>query len=111
VFIQANPAHWFWLMVSILTAWRLTTLICYEAGPFNIVTAVRRMLYRFRLGALIDCFHCTAVWISLIVTISVYKISMATIFLTLAAAGGASIIEKLFTYLQTSKQEISNEND
>ena len=69
------------------------------------------MLYHLRLGALIDCFHCTAVWISVIITTSLYKMGIAIIFLTLAAAGGASIIEKLFTYLQTSKQEISNEND
>src|SRR6188474_691298 len=107
--MQANPNHWFWLAVSILVVWRVTTLICYEAGPFNLMTKLRRILYRIRLGSLIDCFHCTALWISIFVNFGLYKFSIAIVFLILAAAGGASIVERSLSYLSTLNQETNNE--
>jgi len=109
--MQANPTYWFWLVVSILTVWRLSTLLCYEAGPFNLLIKLRQALYRVRLGGLIDCFHCTAFWISIFVTIALYKFSSAVLFLAPATAGGASIIEKALSYFITTNKETENEND
>lgn len=109
--MQANPDHWLWLLVSILTVWRLTTLICYEEGPFRIMNKTRSALYKIRLGGLIDCFHCTALWIALIIVVLLYKFSLVQLFLIPAAAGGASVIERILSYFHTSNHEIKNEND
>lgn len=92
--IRAEPKDWVWLVISVLAVWRLTSLICFEPGPFDVMLKVRHLLYRLRLGSLIECFHCTAIWIAAFVAIAVYKLSLATLFLAIAIAGGASIIEK-----------------
>lgn len=109
--MQANPDHWLWLLVSILTVWRLTTLICYEDGPFRIMNKTRAALYKIRLGSLIDCFHCTAFWISIIIVLVLYKLSFSQVFLIPSCAGGASVIERLLSYFSTSNHEIKDEND
>jgi hypothetical protein len=102
--VLAKPGDWIWLMVSILAVWRLTSLICFESGPFDIMLKVRSSLYRLRLGKLIECFHCTALWISAFVTIAVYEFNIATLFLAIATAGGASIIERSLSYESSSEE-------
>jgi hypothetical protein len=107
--LNENPENWFWLLISVLTVWRLTTLLCYQAGPFNLMSKIRLLLYRLKLGSLIECFHCTAMWFALITTLAVYKISGASFFLVFAIAGGASIIEKIIYHEPSQEQETGNE--
>lgn len=92
--LLAKANDWLWLVISVLAVWRLTSLICFDSGPFDLMSKVRLVLYRLKLGKLIECFHCTALWISALVTVVVYEVSIATVFLAIAAAGGASIIER-----------------
>lgn len=94
MFVIAEPNDWSWLVISVLAVWRLTSLICFESGPFDMMSKLRLLLYRHKLGNLIECFHCAALWISVFVTIVVYEVGIATVFLAIAAAGGASIIER-----------------
>lgn len=101
--LNINPEQWLWLMISVLAVWRLTSFICFDAGPFAIMTKIRILLYKLKLEKLIDCFHCTAVWVSIAVTICVYSFSLAILFLIFAIAGGASIIEKLLFYERNSE--------
>ena len=107
--LKINPDQWLWLMIAILAVWRLTSFICFDAGPFSIMTKTRILLYKLKLGKLIDCFHCAAVWVSIVITLCVYSFSAAIVFLVFAIAGGASIIEKLFFYERNSKR--TNETD
>lgn len=90
---------WFWITISILASWRITTMICYEAGPFDLVSRLRMFLYKSRLGGLIDCFHCCAVWIAAIMTLSIFGLIREALFIIPAVAGGASIIERRLTVL------------
>lgn len=111
MFLNANADNWFWLVIAILVVWRLTTLICYEAGPFNIMTKFRLLLYRIKLGSLIECFHCAAMWASLFVTIALYKTNITLPFMVLAVAGGTSIIERIISLTTNLNEEKNNEND
>ena len=110
MWLKENFNDWFWLLISILTVWRLTSMLCYEAGPFDLLSKIRKIFYKVGLGKLIDCFHCTSVWISLICTIAVYKPHAESLFLFLAIAAGASIIEKITFYIYNSKDETNDED-
>lgn len=103
--LLAKASDWLWLVISILAVWRLTSLICFDSGPFDLMSMVRRVLYRFSLGRLIECFHCTALWISVFVTAAVYELNIATLFLAIASAGGASIIEKSLSHEPITQEE------
>lgn len=96
--LHVNAQNWLWLIVTTLAAWRLSVLLCFESGPFNSVTYFRILLYKIRLGSLIDCFHCTSFWMAIILTWLVFAFHLSSIFLAVAVAGGASIIQKLIDY-------------
>ncbi len=86
---------WLLLALSTLAVWRLTTMLCRDAGPFNIMTAIRRLAYHLRLKTLVECFDCAAVWISIVFVLLVYRPQWTSIILILAVSGAASIIERL----------------
>lgn len=109
--IHAVTGSWFIFIVATLATWRITALLCYEAGPMNLLTRARVMLYKIKMGKLISCFHCTSVWIAAVITITLYQWDVILIYYWLAIAGGASLIEKTIplTYHQTENNE--HEND
>lgn len=82
------------LVAVILCVWRLTSLVCYEAGPFEIFSRLRRVFYTWRLGALVECFHCMSVWVAAGVVLAVYRPDWSSLVLVFAVSGGASLIER-----------------
>lgn len=108
--VHVEPGDWLWLGISVLVAWRLTSLLCFDSGPFDMMVKVRRVLYRLKLGNLIECFHCTALWISVFVTVAVYELSIATVFLAIATSGGASIIERSLLHESISEEKNDGSN-
>lgn len=96
--LEVDAQNWLWLIICTLAVWRLTVSLCYEGGPFNCITHLRILLYRVRLGSLIDCFHCTSFWMAVIITWLVFSFHLSSVFLAIAIAGGASIIQKLIDY-------------
>lgn len=89
----AFSESWYWLLTSIVIVWRLTNLICFESGPFNMFDRCRALLYKWHLGKVIECFHCASLWMSTIIGLLIFQTSIQLPFLILAIAGGASIIE------------------
>lgn len=83
-----------WLVLCGLASWRITGFICYDAGPFQVFTRLRRALARIGLARLIACFHCTAVWVSALVVGALFEIRWMTGLLVLAVAGAVSITER-----------------
>ena len=81
-------------MIVVLAAWRITAFICYEAGPFNIGTHLRRVLAMSGLAKMVTCFHCTGAWVSLALTMAVFGVRWLTMLLAVAMAGGVSVIER-----------------
>ena len=49
-----------------LAAWRVTAMVRYEAGPFDLFSWIRLALTKVGLQRLVTCFHCTGVWVSAI---------------------------------------------
>lgn len=105
--LHINYNAWFWLIVSILAVWRITNLLCYEKGPWDIMIKLRIVLFKIKLGSVIECFHCTSMWFSILFCSIIYHPSIELVFLILAIAGGASILENfnsnLFNYDQSYK--------
>lgn len=85
----------FWFVVGVLVTWRLTALLCYDDGPFGIVRVLRTMLARIGMAKLLECFHCTSVWIALGVAVALYEVNLSAVLLWWALAGAASFLESL----------------
>jgi hypothetical protein len=92
---QPADASLVWLVACWLAAWRLTALVAYEAGPFDVLSRLRVGLARIGLHGLATCFHCLGFWISAVVVLVVYKIELRTLLLILAVAGAVSLSERL----------------
>jgi hypothetical protein len=89
--------NWLWLVITILCVWRITSLICYEAGPFDILSRLRKVMYKFHMGGLAECFHCMGFWISALIVLLVFDPGVYLIFIVPAVSGGASIIERFIS--------------
>ena len=93
--MQPSASSPLWLVLCWLASWRLTTLLCYEAGPFDLVTRLRVGLARIGLHRVIRCFHCLSFWISGVLVLIVYERRAASILLWLGVAGAVSLSERL----------------
>ena len=83
-----------WVAICWLSVWRLTALLVYDSGPFDLLTHMRVALSKAGLHRVIACFHCTAVWVSFAVVGIVYKMQCKSLLLAIGVAGTASITER-----------------
>jgi hypothetical protein len=51
--------------VAALATWRLTHLLAHEDGPADIIARTRERLGSSEFGELMDCFHCTSIWVAM----------------------------------------------
>ena len=51
--------------VAALATWRLTHLLANEDGPGDAIARMRESMGASKLGALMDCFHCTSIWVAI----------------------------------------------
>lgn len=91
--LHAAPDVWIWLCLSVLTVWRMTRMLCYERGPFRLFVHARRLLFRMRMGGVVSCFHCAALWMSAAAVLAVYDPQPLSVLLVLGVSGGASVLE------------------
>jgi hypothetical protein len=96
-----------WFIICWLAVWRITMLLCYEAGPFDVFAWIRVGFVRVGLHRLIRCPHCVSFWVSIAVVLSVYELHARSIMLVLGIAGAASLTER---FLGTGLNE-DEEND
>jgi Protein of unknown function (DUF1360) len=54
----------YWLVLGVLTVWRITYFLQAEDGPWDIVIRVRQFVGEGFLGKLLDCFYCLSVWVA-----------------------------------------------
>ena len=85
-----------WLLLTILAVWRLSVLIAYESGPFEVFSALRRGFVRAGLGKLVGCFYCLSVWTSC-ASLLVFPLSRDSPLVILGVAGAVAFIERLLT--------------
>ena len=94
-----------WLALSWLVVWRLTALLAYEAGPFDLCVRIRRLLVHVGMGRLVTCFHCSALWISAGLVSALFEWTWRTPIAILAVAGATSITERALAGARTEENE------
>jgi hypothetical protein len=87
--------RFYWLILGILTVWRITHLIQAEDGPWDIILRIRKMLGARFLGRLMDCFYCLSIWISAPIALLIGETTTEIILLWPSLSAGAMLLEKL----------------
>jgi len=83
------------MLIMAIAVWRITRIFCFENGPFELFLKLRVMLYKNEMGSLISCFHCLSVWVSILLVLSFFPVTLFSIPQTFCVAGIASIIQLL----------------
>lgn len=57
------------LLIGVLATWRLTAMLYYEKGPFDVFCKLRAWAQKHSafLGGLLECFWCLSVWTGTVV--------------------------------------------
>ena len=102
-----SPDSAVWFLLVVLAVWRVTSLLCYEEGPFRIATRFRGWLVRVGLGGVITRFHCSALWVSIVVGAVLFEWTARAPVAIVAAAGAVSIIERWLGGRRVEEEEES----
>jgi hypothetical protein len=85
----------YWLILGVLTVWRITHLLQAEDGPWDLVVWLRRAVGNGFWGKLLDCFHCLSLWVSAPTACLLGRGWKEGVFLWLSLSGGAILLEQL----------------
>ena len=86
--------RWYWLVLGVLSVWRLTHLLNAEDGPAEVLVRLRRVAGNGFWGALLDCFYCLSLWVAAPFAGILGETWTERLFLWLALSGGASLLER-----------------
>src|ERR1019366_3601305 len=81
--------------VAALATWRLTHLLANEDGPADVIARVRESLGTSELGALMDCFHCTSIWVAIPFAFYVAKKPADRLASWLALSAAACLLQEI----------------
>ena len=56
--------QFYWLVLGVLSVWRVTHLLNAEDGPWNLVVSLRQRAGTSFWAGLLDCFYCLSLWIA-----------------------------------------------
>jgi hypothetical protein len=85
----------YWLILGILTVWRITHFLNAEDGPGDISVRLRRAVGEGFFGVLLDCFYCLSLWVAAPIAVLLAEGWKECVLLWLALSSGASVIRKL----------------
>lgn len=101
--------HWPRALLAALACYRLSTLLVYDDGPFDIFARLRSVagVYRYGengwpespLGRLLSCPHCVGVWIAA---------GMAALVLWPGVLGDAVLLVFAIAGVQSFLEEVTN---
>jgi len=97
------------LIIAILATWRLSAMMSYETGPFDVFTYIRESVGIVHddtgqkigvpetfIAKLLDCVWCNSVWIAFVIVIMLYFYPVFVWFVfPFALSTGAIIVEKV----------------
>ena len=97
------------LIIAILATWRLSAMLSYEAGPFDVFISIRELagIIHDDLGQtnivppvfwaeLLDCVWCLSVWIGVVIAIVLYwNPVFVWLLLPFSLSAGAIIVERI----------------
>jgi hypothetical protein len=85
----------YWLVLGILTVWRITHFLSAEDGPWDVVIILRRRAGETFWGKLLDCFYCLSVWISVPLGYVIGESWLERVLLWPSLSAGAILLERL----------------
>ncbi len=80
--------------VAALATWRLTHLLVREDGPADAIARTRERLGESQLGAMMDCFYCTSMWVAIPFAFYAAKKPAGRLAAWLALSGIACLIDE-----------------
>jgi hypothetical protein len=87
--------RFYWLVLGTLAVWRITHLLAYEDGPWDLVLRLRKAAGTGFLGQMMDCFNCLSMWVSLPFTLVIAGDWREGLLLWPALSGAAILIERI----------------
>jgi hypothetical protein len=85
----------YWLIISVLSVWRVTHLFVAEDGPWNLFARLRQRVGEGFFATLLDCFYCLSLWISAPVAWFTGESLKERVLLWLAISGAAILVERV----------------
>lgn len=86
--------HFYWLVLAVLSVWRLTHLLVVEDGPWDLCARLRSTLGTQMLGRMFRCFYCLSLWIAAPTAALIGDNLTECLLLCLAISAGAVLIER-----------------
>jgi hypothetical protein len=87
--------QFYWLVLGVLSVWRVTHLLNAEDGPWNLVVWLRQRAGSGFWAGLMDCFYCLSLWIAAPVAYLIGSHWRERFFLWLALSAGAILVERV----------------
>jgi hypothetical protein len=100
----------YWLILGILSVWRITQFLNAEDGPWDISYRLRRLAGQGFWGKLLDCFNCLSIWIALPVAYFLGKSWEERGLLWLSFSAGAILLNH-FTNRHNSENQAEYSED
>ncbi len=87
--------QFYWLILGLLTVWRVTHLFYAEDGPWDLLVKLRCLAADSFWGGLLDCFYCLSLWVSVPVSAMLAASWKEFFFLCFALSGGAILLHRV----------------
>ncbi|HZI58945.1 MAG TPA: DUF1360 domain-containing protein, partial [Verrucomicrobiae bacterium] len=82
-------------VVAALATWRVTHLIVYEGGPWDVIARLRRIAGAGFFGKLMDCFYCSSLWVSAAATVLLGVRPKDWVLVWLGLSGAACVLNRI----------------
>jgi hypothetical protein len=87
--------EWLRFLVAALATWRVTHLIVYEDGPWDVIARLRSRAGSGFFGRLMDCFYCTSIWAAAAATALLAPAPRDWVLVWLAISGAACLVHRI----------------
>ena len=84
-----------WFAVGVLGVWRMTHLLAVEDGPADVLARMRAVVHDWPAGRLLDCFHCTSLWVAAPFAIALGSERAEQLLLWPALSGAAILLDRI----------------
>ena len=90
-----TDSGWLRLTLAVLATWRLSRLVAFEDGPWDLVARARRLAGDGMLGHLMDCPYCLSLWFAAPLALALDTTLPGWVLAWLGVSGGASLVERV----------------
>jgi hypothetical protein len=86
--------QFYWFLLGTLAVWRITHLLGFEDGPWDLLERMRAMLGHGMVRKMFACFYCLSLWVALLVALFLGETRRAKLLLWPALSGAAIWVER-----------------